>query len=402
MPDQLQITPGERLDVLERTPAVLVLEAAYAPRGSAPPAHYHPAQDERFDILRGTLRVEVAGATRDLQAGETLEIPRGTPHRMWNPHQQPARARWETRPAGRTEAWFTALADLQGTDHVAASGTPKPLPFAALAHAYRDTIRLATGPEPATRLAVAALALTARVTGRAPQHPPRDLGALSAPLAGLAFLGGLGAGVAIADDPYPRPGTKPASIRRYFQGNARAARISATGQLISAALLARFTATAARLARESGQSPTLRAATTATGAAAAASLATSGAISLTLTGPAGTRKRTLAALHRRLFIAGGPIHTAAFGALVGCLSLAGRRSGRLPAPLTTAGLASAAAGALSPLGLAFQPAVLLIPAARMSGLLVIAIAGTRLSRTPAAAAHDQPPSTRLTDGNAAR
>jgi hypothetical protein len=202
-----------------------------------------------------------------------------------------------------------------------------------------------------TRLAVAALALAARATGRAPQHSPRDLDALSGPLAGLAFLGGLVTGVAVADDPYPRPGTKPARVRRYFQANTRAARISATGQLASAALLARFTATEARLARKAGSRRTLPAATTAAGAAAAASLATSGAISLALTGHVGARKATAAVLHRRLFIAGGPIHTAAFGVLVGCLSLAGRRSGRLPPALSAAGLASATAGVLSPLGL---------------------------------------------------
>lgn len=392
MPDRLQITPGKHLDVRERTPAALVLEAAYARRQRAP-AHYHPAQDEHFDILDGVLLVDLAGTRRDVHAGETLDIPRGTPHRMWNPHTRPARARWETRPAGRTEAWFTALADLQGTGHVDDNGTPKVLPLAALAHAYRDTFRLAAGPKPATRLAVAALAGAARATGRAPHHPPRDRGALGGPLAGLAFLGGLAAGVAVADAPYPRPGTNPAGIRRYFRGNAPAARISAAGQLVSAGMLARFTATVAQLALESSaQSRTLPVATTATGAAAAASLATSAAISLALTSRAGARKRTAAALHRGLFVAGGPIHTATFGALVGCLSLAGRRSGRLPGALTTAGLTSSAAGALSPLALAIEPAVLLIPAGRMSGLLVIAIAGTRLSRT-SATAHDHPATT---------
>jgi hypothetical protein len=144
----------------------------------------------------------------------------------------------------------------------------------------------------------------------------------------------------------------------------------------------------ARLAPQPGaQSRTLPAATTVAGTAAAASLATSASISLALTGRAGARKRTAVALHRRLFIAGGPIHTAAYGVLVGCLSLAGRRSKLLPPALTTGGLASAAAGVLSPLALAINPAVLLIPTGRMSGLLVIAIAGRRLSRTSATAHH---------------
>lgn len=166
--DRLQITPGETLDVLERTPAMLVLEAAYAPGGRPPPPHYHPNQDEHFEIHEGVLRVEVAGVPRDIRAGETLDVPRGTSHRMWNPHAEPVRARWETRPAGRTERWFASLAALQGTDHVDAVGRPKPLPFAALAHEYRDTFRLAARPDAAARIAVAALAGIARATRRTP------------------------------------------------------------------------------------------------------------------------------------------------------------------------------------------------------------------------------------------
>ena len=74
------------------------------------------------------------------------------------------------------------------------------------------------------------------------------------------------------------------------------------------------------------------------------------------------------------------MHTAAFGALVGCLCLAGRRTARLPDHLTTAGLVAAAAGMLSPLSLITKPAVWLIPAGRMSGLAVTGIAGVLLSR----------------------
>ena len=169
MADRLQITPGETLDVVARTPDMLVLDATYAPHGSAPPAHYHPAQDEHFEILEGSLRIEVDGVERALRAGETIDIPRGTAHRMWNPSAQRARARWETRPAGRTEDWFRALAGLQGTDRVDASGKPKPLPFAALAHEFRDTFRLAALPEPVAHIAIAALSLIARATGRAPR-----------------------------------------------------------------------------------------------------------------------------------------------------------------------------------------------------------------------------------------
>lgn len=384
MSDRLHITPGETLDVLERTPEALVLEATYAPGGSAPPAHYHPAQDEHFEVQAGTLRVEVSGVERDLEAGETLDIPRGTAHRMWNPHVRPARTRWDTRPAGRTENWLSALAALQGTDHVDASGTPKVLPFAALAREFDDTFRLAAGPAPAARIAVTALAGIARATGRAPQARARDIGALSGPLAGITFVAGLATGLALADAPFPQPGAKPTAIRRFFQDNANAARINVAGQLVSAAWLARFASSVAVLARDSGPGGSrLWAVTAASGGLSSASLTTSALTSLALTGRAGRSDATAVTLHRRMFVAGGPVHTTAFGVFVACLSIAGRRSRRLPRALTAAGLASASAGVMSPLSLVLRPAVLLIPAARVSGLVICGIAGARLSGSKA-------------------
>jgi len=379
MADRLDITAGERLEVVEDTPDVLTVEAYYAPRGDQPPAHYHPRQDEHFEVLEGSLRVQAGGAQRDLHAGDILEIPRGSAHRMWNPADGPARVRWETRPAGRTKEWFSALAALQGTRHVDKHGRPRPLAFAALAYAHRGTFRLALRPHAAGQLAVGTLAIVAHVTGRAPDTT-RDLGAVSGPVAGVAFIGGVAAGVAIASTPYPRPGAPLAVIRDYFRGNARAARISIAGQLCSAAALARFTATVTGLARPPDTNPDALGMTArAAGAAAVGSLATSAPLSLALTGDEKGEATDLA-LHRWVFLAGGPVHTAAFGALVGCLCLAGRRTGRLPDHLTTAGLIAAGAGMLSPLSLIAKPAVWLIPAGRMSGLAVTGIAGVLLSR----------------------
>ena len=70
----------------------------------------------------------------------------------------------------------------------------------------------------------------------------REPGALSGTLAGISFVGGVAGAMALADSPYPRPGSEPVEIRRYFRGNAGAAWLSVVGQLISAASLARFTA----------------------------------------------------------------------------------------------------------------------------------------------------------------
>jgi hypothetical protein len=209
----------------------------------------------------------------------------------------------------------------------------------------------------------------------------RDLAALSGPLTGISFLAGLGGGMAIANSPYPRPGSKPADIRRYFGESAPAARLSATGQAISTAALARFTASVASFVGRSGPgSRKLQAAAVAGGAVAAASLATSAACTAALTVRQKDEDDSAVALHRLAFAAGGPVHGAGFGILVGALALAGLRTGELPRPLAITGLFSAAASLLSPLYFVAEPAAWLIPAGRFSGLLVTGVAGPRLSR----------------------
>ena len=217
------------------------------------------------------------------------------------------------------------------------------------------------------------------MTGTA--RPPSDRGALSGPLAGASFIAGVAGAMALADDPYPRPGSEPAQVRRYFGGNAGPARLSAAGQAISAASLVGFTASVTRLAGRSGRgSRALQAAAVAGGGLAAGSLAAAAGYAAALTGPAGDSDAGAATLARRAFVAGGPVHTAAFGVLVGALGLAGLRTGELPRPLAIAGLASAAASLLSPLYFVAEPAGWFIPAGRFSGLLVSGIAGVRLAR----------------------
>ncbi len=210
--------------------------------------------------------------------------------------------------------------------------------------------------------------------------PPPDRGALSGPLAGLSFIGGIGAANALADVPYPRPGTDPSQVRQYFTQNAGPTRLSATGQAISAACLARFTASVARLAGRTGRgSRALQTAAVAGGAIAAASLAASAACTAALSGRRG-REDSAAALARRGFIAGGVIHSPAFGILVGALGLAGLRTGELSRPVAITALGSASACLLAPLYLVAEPLAWFIPVGRFPGLIASGIAGAQLAR----------------------
>jgi quercetin dioxygenase-like cupin family protein len=168
MPEVLQLTPSESLRIRSHTPEALEVEATWGPRGSAPPKHFHPAQDERFEVLEGTLNVRVDGAQRALGMGDVIDIPRGAVHQMWNESGEPARAVWRTSPAGRTASWFAALDSLQRSGRVGKGGMPGPLAFGVYLTAYADVIRLA-GPQALVRGVLAALGLAGRLRGyRAP------------------------------------------------------------------------------------------------------------------------------------------------------------------------------------------------------------------------------------------
>jgi hypothetical protein len=214
--------------------------------------------------------------------------------------------------------------------------------------------------------------------------PPPDRGALSGPLAGVSFIAGVAGAMALADLPYPRPGSDPAQIQRYFSQNAGPARLSVAGQAVSAVSLVRFTASVARLAGRTGRgSRALQAAAVAGGGLAAVSLATASVCAAALTGRPGRDGSSAAALARRGFVAGGPVHAVGFGVLVGALGLSGLRTGELSRPLSIAGMASAGASLLSPLYFVAEPAGWFIPVGRFSGLLVSGIAGARLARARA-------------------
>jgi len=160
MSDTYRLTESETLTVSVRTPELFEVEGVWGPGGSAPPSHLHPAQDERFEVLEGALRVRLDGAERDLAAGEVLEIPRGTVHAMWNPGGVPARARWQTRPALRTEEWFATVDRAQRAGPRGRIGLLGALPR------FRDVFVLKAGPEPIVYGVLTVLSPVTRLLGR--------------------------------------------------------------------------------------------------------------------------------------------------------------------------------------------------------------------------------------------
>lgn len=167
MSETLRLTPSESVTITQSSPELLEVEGRYGPGGKAPPAHYHPAQDEHFEVLEGALKVKIDGEERDLRQGETIDIPHGTKHQMWNPNDAPARVLWQTRPAGRTEQWFRSIDRLHREGRVGKNGMPSPLAFGTYLSEFRDVFRLA-GPDLVTRPLISMVGAIGRARGYRP------------------------------------------------------------------------------------------------------------------------------------------------------------------------------------------------------------------------------------------
>jgi quercetin dioxygenase-like cupin family protein len=88
--------------------AYVEIEVTYPPDTAPPPRHLHPAQEEHFTVLRGSMHGSRGDEPLDVSAPGTFEIARGTPHLM-SAGPEGAVVRWRTAPALRTGEMFVAL-----------------------------------------------------------------------------------------------------------------------------------------------------------------------------------------------------------------------------------------------------------------------------------------------------
>lgn len=65
------------------------LSLTIQPKGEGPPEHFHTGMDEIFIVKEGVLSILVNGEKKILQKGESLTIPRGTPHKPFNETDHP-------------------------------------------------------------------------------------------------------------------------------------------------------------------------------------------------------------------------------------------------------------------------------------------------------------------------
>ena len=165
---------GERL-VFHRTSQetdgeAVVFETFVQPDGFVAAAHVHPKQEERFEILSGTLSLRVGGEEIVARPADSVTIPAGTPHRFWNAGEDEAHFRCEVRPALQFERLIETMFALAADGKTSRKGMPNPLRLAVIARAHFDVVRLPFPPAFVQRLGLALGAPLGRLIGYTPTY----------------------------------------------------------------------------------------------------------------------------------------------------------------------------------------------------------------------------------------
>ena len=225
---------GERLvfrqTSRETNGAAVVIETYVQPNGFVAAAHVHPSQEERFEVLRGTVGFRVGREKLVAGPGKRLTVPAGTPHKFWNAGDEVAHFVCEIRPALQFESLIETMFALAADGKTNRKGMPNPLHLAVIAQAHFDTVRLPFPPAIVQRIGLALGSPLGRVLGYEPVYVPaagsgrparRDGSSLmrrrffiAGLVLGLLLLAGLGASISLARQSARSPCASPARTHR--------------------------------------------------------------------------------------------------------------------------------------------------------------------------------------------
>jgi quercetin dioxygenase-like cupin family protein len=175
------IHPGQTLEnpvtgetmVFHRTAAhtngeEVLIEVTLQPDGFVAAAHVHPHQTERFEVLEGSLGLQVDDEELVAAPGDVVVVEPGTVHRFWNSGDGEVRFAVEVRPALQFESLIETMFTLAEEGKTNRKGMPNPLRLAVIMKAHFDTVRLPFPPAAVQRVALALGSPLGRALGYAP------------------------------------------------------------------------------------------------------------------------------------------------------------------------------------------------------------------------------------------
>jgi len=175
---------GERL-VFRKTShetsgEAVVIETFVQPNGFVAAAHVHPSQEERFEVLRGSVGFKIGGKKLVAGPGQRLTVPAGTPHKFWNAGDDEAHFVCEVRPALQFESLIETMFALATDGKTNPKGMPNPLRLAVIANAHFDTVQLPFPPAFMQKAGLALGAALGRLLGYGATYVPAGASAAAA------------------------------------------------------------------------------------------------------------------------------------------------------------------------------------------------------------------------------
>jgi quercetin dioxygenase-like cupin family protein len=148
------------------------IDVELTPDGAVPGMHVHPNQEERFEVLSGSVRFRKGLKKIDAKAGDVLVVEPGKAHKFKNRGEQGSAMRVRITPALEMERLFETTVGLAEDGRVTKKGMPKPLDLALFVSEFKAEVRGPGSPGWVQRATLAPLAYIARRRGRAERYAP--------------------------------------------------------------------------------------------------------------------------------------------------------------------------------------------------------------------------------------
>jgi quercetin dioxygenase-like cupin family protein len=166
---------GERITFRQtaaETNGLLVAVDLELPQDARVPGglHSHPLQEERFEVVKGTMRFRLRREGIVAGPGTVVVVPPGIRHDFANAGDGHALVRVEIRPALKMEQLFETAVALAEEGRTMMKGIPKPLDLALFTREFEQEVQAVFPPLWVQRLVLAPLAWLAKRRGYATRY----------------------------------------------------------------------------------------------------------------------------------------------------------------------------------------------------------------------------------------
>ena len=147
-----------------------------APGGSVGGAHIHAIHRERMTVVSGTFHARLGKRRVMAGPGETIDVPAGSVHDLWNEGSDEAHLILELMPGAKAAELFETIYGLARDGKLKRNGRPRLLQGAVIAKEYAAYL-----PRPAVSIqkpGVALLAAVGGLLGRRPRYERYSAGGM--------------------------------------------------------------------------------------------------------------------------------------------------------------------------------------------------------------------------------